>query len=87
MLDYCEFYFQKAEEPAITYTGTEEPDSSLRGDIDLNGKFNSADVLLLQKWLLGTETDLPDQKAGDLKEDGKLNIADLCAMKQELLMK
>ena len=87
VLDYCEFYFQKAEEPAITYTGTEEPDSSLRGDIDLNGKFNSADVLLLQKWLLGTETDLPDQKAGDLKEDGKLNIADLCAMKQELLMK
>ncbi|MBR6837114.1 MAG: N-acetylglucosamine-1-phosphate uridyltransferase, partial [Oscillospiraceae bacterium] len=84
-LDYCEFYFQKAEEPDITYTGTEEADSTLRGDIDLNGKFNSADILLLQKWLLGTETKLPDPKAGDLKEDGRLNIADLCMMKQELL--
>ena len=83
--DYCEFYFQKAAEPDITYTGSEGPDSSLRGDIDLNGKFNSADVLLFQKWLLGTETKLPDPKAGDLKEDGRLNIADLCTMKQELL--
>jgi carbonic anhydrase/acetyltransferase-like protein (isoleucine patch superfamily) len=85
--DYCEFYFQKAAEPVITYTGSEEPETALRGDIDLNGKFNSSDVLLLQKWLLGTETDLADPKAGDLMEDGKLNIADLCAMKHELLMK
>ena len=58
------------------------------GDVDSNGEFSASDVVLLQKWLLAVpNTNLSDWNAGDLYEDGKLNILDLCAMKRMLIQK
>ncbi len=60
---------------------TEEP-PAISGDINADGKANLADVVLLQKWLLGIpETKLADWRAGDLYADGVLNGFDLCLLR------
>ena len=55
------------------------------GDVNGDGKFDVADAVLLQKWLLGVpDTHLVHWKAGDLCNDNKLDVYDFCAMKSEL---
>lgn len=55
-------------------------------DVNMDGSFNVADVVLLQKWLLAVpDTHLPNWKAADLCDDDKLNVFDLCLMKRALL--
>lgn len=86
--DYCDLYFKSAPEPMIAYSGMEEPDKALRGDVNVDGKFDMVDVVLLQKWLLDApDTTLADWKAGDFTEDNGLNAFDLSIMKRELLAK
>ena len=59
---------------------------SITGDINADGKFDISDVILLKNWLLGiADTDIADWKAGDVCQDGILDIFDLCRMKQMLL--
>ena len=56
------------------------------GDVNADGAFNVADVILLQKWLLAApDTHLADWKMADFCEDEKLNVFDLCLMKRKLL--
>ena len=58
----------------------------IKGDVNADGTFSVADVILLQKWLLTVpDTHLANWKAADFCEDGKLNVFDLCMMKRELL--
>lgn len=62
----------------------------LRGDVNSDGVFNIADVATLQKWLLGdsfygNDIKLNNWKAADLCSDDRLDVFDLCLMKQELL--
>ncbi len=58
----------------------------IRGDVNADGKFDIADVVLLQKWLLAVpDTQLADWQTGDLCEDGKLNVFDLALMKRDLI--
>ena len=41
-------------------------------------------VIALQKWLLAVpDTDLADWNSGDLCEDERLDVSDLCLMKRE----
>ncbi len=55
------------------------------GDVNGDGAFNTADAVLLQKWLLAVpDTELKNWEAGDLCADGRLDIFDLCAMRQNL---
>lgn len=57
-----------------------------KGDVNADGKFNVADVVALQKWLLAVpDTKLADWKAADLCSDNRLDAFDLCMMKRELL--
>ncbi|MBE6857736.1 MAG: hypothetical protein E7500_10055, partial [Ruminococcus sp.] len=56
------------------------------GDVNADGKFNVADVVSLQKWLLAVpDTELKNWKAGDFCDDNRLDVFDLCLMKRELL--
>lgn len=57
---------------------------TVRGDVNGDGVFSLADLIAMQKWILG-DGDLSDWKAGDLCEDDILNVLDLCRMKRELL--
>lgn len=63
-------------------------ETEIRGDINADGKFNIADVVLLQKWLLAVPVvHLDNWEAGDFFEDGRVNVFDLCLMKRELTEK
>lgn len=60
--------------------------SFIKGDVNADGSFNVADVVMLQKWLVSArDINLPDWKAADLNEDGKLDVFDLCVMKRKLI--
>ena len=56
------------------------------GDIDCDGALNTADIVLMQKYLLTVPDAVPEAwKAGDLNGDNILNAADLSLMKQTIL--
>lgn len=60
-------------------------ENSVRGDVNADGNFTVADLVLLQKWLLNVpNTKLANWKAADLYEDNKLDSFDLCLMRRAL---
>lgn len=81
------------DEITVTYKNVEviyeypaEQPVQVRSDVNAGGKFNIVDVMLLQKWLLAVpDTHLANWEAGDLCEDNRLNVFDLCLMKRELI--
>ncbi len=54
------------------------------GDVNVDGKLDVLDIVMLQKFLLNTG-DLTDAPAGDLCEDGRINVFDLAIMKRMVL--
>lgn len=63
----------------------EQSAEPIKGDVNMDGLFDTADVELLQKWLLAVpNTHLADWKAADFCENDKLDVFDLCMMKLEL---
>lgn len=57
--------------------------SGIRGDVNADGACTVLDVIMLQKWLL-CAGDITDSAAGDLCEDGVLDVYDLSLLKQEV---
>ncbi|MCM1315818.1 MAG: dockerin type I domain-containing protein [Alistipes senegalensis] len=58
------------------------------GDVNADGKFNVADVVLLQKWLLAVpNVTLPDWKAADLCKDNKIDVFDMIEMRKLIVNK
>ena len=56
------------------------------GDVNGDGEFNTADLVTLQKWLLGKpDAVLKDWKSGDLWSDNVLDVHDLCLMRNTLI--
>ena len=56
------------------------------GDVNADGRLDTADVILLQKWLLGCPgTVLSDPKAAELYADGRTDVFDLAMLKRLLL--
>ena len=53
------------------------------GDVNADGTFNVADVVMLEKWLLGSGN-ITDWKAGDLCDDDILDVYDMCLMREKL---
>ena len=61
---------------------------TIKGDVNADGAFDVADVILLQKRLLAVpDTELKNWKAADLYEDDVLDVFDLGLMKRVLLQK
>ncbi|MBR6792508.1 MAG: carbohydrate binding domain-containing protein, partial [Ruminococcus sp.] len=80
------FYIDEAI-GAVAGTEIEGPEGYvfIEGDVNADGSFNIADVVLIQKWLLcAKDATLTDWQAGDLVDDDKLDIFDLCLMKRKL---
>ena len=57
----------------------------VEGDVNSDGAFGIADVVLVEKWLLGNNIELKNWQAADLCKDSRLNVFDLCIMKNNLL--
>lgn len=56
---------------------------SIIGDVNADGQFNAADLVTLQKWLLAVpNVTLANWKAGDLCEDGRIDVFDLIMMRK-----
>ncbi len=61
-------------------------DASVEGDANADGKFNVADLVMLQKWLIRTpEAILTDWQSADMYDDDIIDVFDLCLMKRKLL--
>jgi hypothetical protein len=59
---------------------------TLLGDLDSDGSFTQADLLLLTDFVLGVQTPTPNQRIlGDLDGDGSLNVADIVRLVNVLL--
>lgn len=60
-------------------------EEKIKGDVNADGKFNIADAVVMQKWLIQTpDAELADWTAGDIYEDKKIDVFDLCLIKKEL---
>ncbi|MDE6005211.1 MAG: hypothetical protein K2G88_07480 [Oscillospiraceae bacterium] len=59
-------------------------DDFIMGDVNADNEFNLTDIIALQKWLHGNGK-LANWQAGDFDFDSKINIYDLCLMKNALL--
>lgn len=65
---------------------TADEREKVRGDVNADGEFNVADLVTLQKWLIGLpNAALADWRAADLCEDNQIDVFDLCVMKNELV--
>ena len=88
-VDYMNFYFKEVEEPQLTYSGSEAVDntdpgvSGIRGDVNADGQFSIADLVMMQKFLIRGGT-LTDWQQGDLYEDGVIDAKDLVLMRRML---
>lgn len=81
-------YYKIDESMSIIEIDESEFTEPVKGDVNADGKFSVADVVMLQKWLICVhDVTLSNWKAADLCEDGVLNVFDLCMMKYELINK
>lgn len=58
--------------------------SDVAGDVNADGVFSAADVVMVQKWLIGMGR-LVNPEAGDLCKDNMINVFDMCIMRRMLL--
>lgn len=92
-VDYIQFNSSAVDEPAISYSGREEPDDTnpfgkIRGDVNADNAFNIADLVTMQNWLLAKpDARVADWQAGDLNEDGIIDSYDMIMMRRLLLSK
>ncbi len=62
---------------------TEKKPETVKGDVNDDGQYTVADIVLLQKWLLAVpDTTLKNWKSADLNDDNVLNSFDLVIMRQ-----
>lgn len=54
----------------------------IKGDVNKSGKFDIADIVTMQNWIL-CNGELPDWKAGDLNNDNRIDVFDVCLMRGE----
>ena len=59
--------------------------SAVRGDVNADGQFSVADLTAMQNWLLGISDGLSNWQAGDLAENGRLDVFDLVMMRKLLV--
>ena len=62
----------------IYVNATQTSSNTQKGDINFDGKINNEDIQLLEKYLIGLENFVDEQKTNsDIYEDNKINLVDL----------
>lgn len=81
-----EFKYELSTNRISVYSVNKTADCT--GDVNADGKFNVADIILLQKWLLSVpNVTLPDWQAADLCKDNKIDVFDLIEMRKLIVKK
>ena len=70
--------------PSIDRIAIAIPCDEIKGDVNADGKFNIADIIMMQRFILGKGS-LIDWEAGDLSEDHRIDAFDLALMRELLL--
>ena len=80
------FYSNEIESSKFIIEPVEAKSEPVVGDVNADGKFNIADLVTLQQWLLDVpDVTLTDWQAGDLCEDGNIDIFDMIMMRKLIL--
>lgn len=66
---------------ALTEDERQVQPEKIKGDVNADGIFSILDIVMLQKYLVNAG-DITDAEAGDLCENGRLDVFDLCVMKK-----
>ncbi|MBR5513040.1 MAG: cellulase family glycosylhydrolase [Ruminococcus sp.] len=64
---------------------TNPPAEIIMGDVNSDGEYTVADIVLLGNWLLGREKALTNAKAADFNEDDVIDVFDLCLARYQLV--
>ena len=60
-------------------------ENTVIGDVNNDGEYTVADIVLLSNWLLNAEKSLANGKAADFNEDGIIDVFDLCLARYQLV--
>lgn len=71
---------------AMSITADFGEKKEVKGDVNSDGSLTVADLVMLEKWLLGSGN-VTDWQAGDLCKDGILDVFDMCIMREEIIKK
>lgn len=73
--------------PATTppTTTTQPVPDSVNGDVNADGVLNVADLVMMQKWLLGSSDELTNWNAGDAYKDGRIDVYDFIMIRKLLI--
>ena len=78
---YAQSFAKNMNQPFVLISEVQDFE---RGDVNSDGYFSVADVVMFQGWLLGKDwAVLECWEAADFCEDGNLNAFDLCLMRRE----
>ena len=56
-------------------------------DANMDGRFNIADLVAVESWILGKNSKIEDWEMADSTADNVINALDLSVMRKELLTK
>lgn len=80
------FENSSAQKYAEKYNRKFEIIRNVSGDMNADGVLNIADVIQTQKWLMGVYDDCTfDMNAADMNENGKVDVSDLCMIKNRIV--
>ncbi len=84
--DNCRASLAGESVPLTQRAGTLTVRSYVKGDVNYDGAITVADIVLLQKWVAAVpDTHLPHWRNADLNDDDRIDILDLCLLRQMLL--